>query len=78
MKPAIILGALLTVILVAACADNYPVEDTAAQRYAMRCTKDISPRNFQGRVYRCENDEVICYDSGHGLQCQWKNAQKAQ
>ena len=55
---------------------NTPVVNAETTKFSMNCTNDlVTNKNTDYNIYRCENDEVICYMAHHddaSLQCSFK------
>lgn len=65
---------LLFVLLLTVCScdegrDDAPVRNKTTAKYAMDCSHRL---NEDHDIYRCENDEAICYDHDEHLACKFK------
>lgn len=58
------------------CRDSdyvaHPTKDKSEDEHYMKDARIVDNHSIGHRLYRVENDEVICYDSPNGLWCKWK------
>lgn len=68
--PLIILAMLLS-----ACGEEFQAAQNKSsaetKKYEMICSRDLSPHSGPA-VYRCENEEAVCYSIHEGTSCKFK------
>jgi hypothetical protein len=68
---------LILIVFLAGCQElGTRTERSASEPHAMACSLDLMPLSNDA-VFRCENDEVVCY-VGDGIEtmalaCRWKD-----
>ena len=57
----IVTGMLITLLM--------SKDSEAGSKHKFECEK---VKSFAGNIYRCENNEAICYDGSNGMACKFK------
>jgi len=65
--------ALLIIAIGLIGCDNAPMQDRMTRDYKMECTKDLAAADDAPiNIFRCENTEILCYSTYHGMACKFK------
>lgn len=66
-----LIGILLLGLSLVSCKDSQRLmnEEKLKSKYSMDC---VSTGLARYTVYRCENQEIICYTTAEDIRCNWK------